>query len=258
MLRPLRQAQNSLDISPAGYVLEFLCLLEVRSDLDLVSKSHIRRYPRVGARIAVDCQTAEGTVRKHATILGGGGLYLEPDEPPLPSGPFTVKFRLAKNGPLIAAQAHVCYQDRGKGFGVEFQEIGESDRGLLIQCIQRKLGNRRKQMRAVLATQVQLGESMILAYSRDVSTGGIFVETEAPHAPGTSLTVRFSLDDTGPAVVASGEVTFSVARMGMGVRFTEITREDRQRIEAFVARNLPAPPVKSRPVRKEVGQSPAS
>jgi Tfp pilus assembly protein PilZ len=75
---------------------------------------------------------------------------------------------------------------------------------------------------------------MSLAFSRDVSLGGMFIETAIPLPIGSTITVRFNLDQKEKVVTAIAEVAYHVERMGMGVLFTQMSRPDRDAIREYV------------------------
>ena len=82
---------------------------------------------------------------------------------------------------------------------------------------------------------------MSLAFSRDLSLGGMFIDTRHPSPLGTEIDLRFHLNDGQPIVVAVAVVKYHVAKLGMGIEFTELTRADRKRVEAYVTRMPPLP-----------------
>lgn len=73
---------------------------------------------------------------------------------------------------------------------------------------------------------------------RDVSVTGLFVYSTACVRPGSEFICRVPMDD-GSVIEASGTVSRVVlndeepARSGMGIRFTELAREARDRILTF-------------------------
>jgi c-di-GMP-binding flagellar brake protein YcgR len=209
---------------------------------DLAQK-YTRKYPRIAAEFTVQFNLDGKTYREKASAVGGGGLFLSvKQEPPLEVGmELKVQFRPAKHLPMMEARARVCYVVPGEGGAMEFIEIGSEHRRLLLQYIHNRTGNRRKHPRAALATQIQCEESMSLAFARDISVGGMFIETDQPMPVGSRINIRFNLDENDPIVVASAEVTYQVGRMGVGVQFVEISPEDLKRIEHYVEKSQPLP-----------------
>lgn len=210
-----------------------------------MTRKNIRKYPRVPVRFTVEYSIGDKTLRTRATILGGGGLFLELENPPSADAEILLRFRPARHLPLIKAKAKVRYHAPGHGVAFEFTEITPEHRELLLRLIEHKKGDRRKFPRALLATQVQSQDAMLLTFSRDVSAGGMFIETNKPLTTGSIFSVRFNLDDSGPIVVARGVVTYQVKKFGMGIQFIDISSEDRKRIEAYVNRSAILPEPKS-------------
>ena len=79
---------------------------------------------------------------------------------------------------------------------------------------------------------------------RDVSVNGLFVYSSAHVPPGSEFLCRVPMDD-GSFIEAAGQVSRVVlddeepARSGMGIRFTRLAREAREKILAYT---IPAEP----------------
>ena len=92
-----------------------------------------------------------------------------------------------------------------------------------------------------VAVDYASGETFLFAYLKNISAMGIFIRTNEPLAIGTSLRLRFHVDEDDPLVL-DGEVTWinpfrpngENLNPGMGVRFTELTRERREQVVALV------------------------
>ena len=201
-----------------------------------MNRRKVRRYPRVSVNFPVDFTFGENTFHAHASTLGGGGLFLTGLDNLEPGTAVTIQFRAAKHLPLMEAKARICYQLPGQGVALEFVEIQPEHRHALLRLIHHKIGNKRRFPRAGLATQIECQQSISLAFSRDVSLGGMFIETPHPLPVDTRLNVRFHLDDDGPVVVALGQVTYQILRLGMGIQFVDLSPDDRKRVEAYVTR----------------------
>ena len=80
-------------------------------------------------------------------------------------------------------------------------------------------------------------------YTVDVSQSGMFVETLSPLPLGTELGLRFGLPRQGAPVLVKGRVVRTVPPgqasegnpCGMGIRFTNLSSEDSDKIREFVA-----------------------
>lgn len=214
----------------------------------MTRKEH-RRFPRVPVRFPVECRVGEKALRARAAILGGGGIFLELKDAPEPGTEAALRFRPARHLPFIKAKARVCYHLPGQGVAFEFTEIAPDDRELILRLVEHKKGDRRKFPRVRLATQVECEAAMILTFSRDVSAGGMFVETGTPLPTGAILTLRFNLDDN-TNISAKGVVTYQIRKFGMGVHFLDLSPEDRKSIEDYVAKGTVLP----QPARNPVGK----
>jgi len=201
-----------------------------------------RKYPRIDSKCTVEYTVGKQTFHAHATTLGGGGLLLK--EPPelSPGTETVVRFRPAKHLPVIQAKSTVIYHLPGRGMGIEFREILPEHREILLRLIYHRTIDKRREPRADFATQIESKECTSLAHSRNLSVGGMFIETASPLPNNTDLSVRFNLNDNGPAIVTRAQVSYCIPKLGMGVYFIDLQREDRKRIELFLAQNLmPAP-----------------
>ena len=184
-------------------------------------------------KVPVVFKLGETTSRIHSINLGGGGLRLVGSI--LPSGAeVEVRFRTAKHQAYIQTKARVVYALPKLGSGLEFTNIDPLHLQEILRAIHGRIGNRRKAPRVPLATQIHIQDSMALAYSRDLSVGGIFIDTKENFKLGTQADLRFHLNDDGPIVIASGEIRYIVPKLGVGVEFTQLSPEDRKRIEKFV------------------------
>jgi c-di-GMP-binding flagellar brake protein YcgR len=199
-----------------------------------MARVHPRRYPRLSVRVLADYTSGQNWSRCVASTLGGGGLFLSNIESLEPGEGISVRFRPARHLPVIEAKANVRYKKAGQGTGVEFTDITDEDRVRLLRMIHKKSGDRRKHPRAPLATQVLCKEFFSLAYSRDLSLGGMFVETARPLSIGSPVKVRFNLDQKDLVVTAEAHVHYYLDKMGMGILFDGLSLEHQRAIEQYV------------------------
>lgn len=206
-----------------------------------MNKKYCRKYPRIPIDFFVQFNLHGVAYRERASDLGGGGLFLNFKQPlPLNLGTeIAIQFRPAKHLPIIETKSKVCYVVHGQGAAIEFSEIDSEHHRLLLQFIHNRMGKRRKHPRASFATQIKCNECITLAFARDISVGGMFIETDQPMPVGSRLNLRFNLEGQDPITVAAAEVTYQVGRMGMGVQFVDVTPEDLKRIESYVAKSKP-------------------
>lgn len=197
--------------------------------------SQARKYPRISVDLPVDYSLESGEDRTRALMMGGGGLFLGVSQSLEPGTIVTIRFRPAKHLPVVEAKARVCYLVAGKGVGIEFTEIAPEHRNFILRLIHHRKGDPRRFPRVPLAAQVQFAEGSLIGFSRDVSTGGMFVETNRALEPGARMNLRFHLEPDEPIVKAEAEVLYEVPRMGIGLQFTKVAPEDLARVRTYVA-----------------------
>ena len=105
---------------------------------------------------------------------------------------------------------------------------------------------RRKAARIRLAVEVEItsGSNFYAARTRDISTGGLFIETPVALPVGAPIEIELSL--TGNRHSIRAEVAWILggsdgATEGVGVRFLELVPRTRAAIEHFMARRAPMP-----------------
>jgi hypothetical protein len=69
-----------------------------------------------------------------------------------------------------------------------------------------------------------------VASTKDISPGGLYMNTQAEIPEGSLLTLRIPLE--GRDVVCNGEVVYSNTGRGVGVTFQGLADDDRARLEA--------------------------
>ena len=205
-----------------------------------MSRKENRKYPRVPVRFNVECRTGSRTLRARAAILGGGGIFLELANAPPVGAEVFLRFRPAKHLPLVKGKAVIRYHLAGQGVALEFTDMTPEDRQIVLRLVENKKDERRQFPRVRLATQVESQDAVMLTFSRDVSQGGMFIESTSPLPTGSILTLRFNLDDQ-TNIVAKAVVTYQVRKFGMGVQFLDLTPDNRKCIADYVARNTVIP-----------------
>ncbi|HEX8284383.1 MAG TPA: PilZ domain-containing protein [Pyrinomonadaceae bacterium] len=69
-----------------------------------------------------------------------------------------------------------------------------------------------------------------IASTKDISPGGLYMNTQAEIPEGALLTLRLPLE--GRDVVCNGEVVYSNPGRGVGVTFQGLSEEDRAQLES--------------------------
>jgi len=198
--------------------------------------NNLRKFPRTKVDLPITYRLAGKNRRGRAVELGGNGLLLSGSEELIPGTELTFRFRPGKRLPMVEARAQVRSRVPGKGVGIEFTVISPEDRKVILGVVLSRLRQKRIYPRRPLVVQVDHGGGSLLAFSRNISVGGMFLGTKEPLPTGSATTLRFPLDDGGPTIVAAGEVRYSAKSHGMGVKFTELESEDRSRIDVYVTK----------------------
>lgn len=102
--------------------------------------------------------------------------------------------------------------------------------------------DKRRFLRASSAIEVWIGNDGI--YSRKderltvLGAGGAFIAARRQYPVGSTLSLRFRLHDSDEYINCHALVRSAETGVGVGVEFTDLTREDHQRIRAFVENQL--------------------
>jgi uncharacterized protein (TIGR02266 family) len=101
--------------------------------------------------------------------------------------------------------------------------------------------DRRRTSRAAVTVRIDYStvDEMFSEFTRDINEGGLFIETEKPHEPGTEVAMQFHLPGTDEVVQTRGRVVrvspgAPGTAPGMGIEFDELTPADRRRIDQIV------------------------
>lgn len=80
--------------------------------------------------------------------------------------------------------------------------------------------------------------SQVFRRAGNLSRGGLYLDHTIPVPVGTRVSLRFTLPGDSRAMTVTGEVVSISAKdaLGMGVKFVEVSEEDRQRVEAYLSR----------------------
>ena len=104
--------------------------------------------------------------------------------------------------------------------------------------------DRRYQRRLPIRITVEYAdlEDFLTDYTANLSIGGMFIETEEPLGVGTHFRLRFSVPNREAPIDTIAEVRWSQARKpssplspGMGVRFRELSPDDREAVQEMLS-----------------------
>lgn len=125
--------------------------------------------------------------------------------------------------------------------------MGSKDRrrrSLPVSEERREARDRREHERVVVSLEVdyKCDETFLFAYITDLSAMGIFIQTDKPHPPGTTLNLRFR-PPGGAQLDLDGRVIWvnrpragksEGQNPGMGVQFTDLTPTQREQVLALI------------------------
>lgn len=99
-----------------------------------------------------------------------------------------------------------------------------------------KSDERRKHKRVALLEELEYeGEGRRFRRRlTEISVEGMFIDTPNTFPPGTLLAVKFRLPNSEDHIIANAEVLYVQEKVGMGVKFKNLSPEDRDKIKAFV------------------------
>ena len=100
---------------------------------------------------------------------------------------------------------------------------------------------RRTASRADLVIRVSYSsvDEIFSEFARNINEGGMFIETDNPHAVGAEVSIHFSLPGCDRPIAASGRVAWVSQGgpdepAGMGLRFEQLDPATRRRINELV------------------------
>ena len=108
--------------------------------------------------------------------------------------------------------------------------------------------DQRAHTRSALGVTISLGSdhNFFVGLAENVSAGGVFIATHAPHAIGAELELELRLPEREQPIRATGKVCWvrpyeeaNDAPAGFGVRFARLAPADVSVIEEFIAQREP-------------------
>ena len=101
--------------------------------------------------------------------------------------------------------------------------------------------NRRRTHRAGVTVRIDYAtvDELFSEFTRDINEGGLFIETDKPHQPGTEVSMQFHLPGSSETLRTIGRVVRVCSGnvgspAGMGIEFDELTPDDRRKIDRIV------------------------
>jgi Tfp pilus assembly protein PilZ len=119
--------------------VRFRCLRKGAEHMNTGPQSKNRRYPRIALLkgMHVSWQVKSERAVSPVTTLGLGGLFVSTPKPPAVGEVVRLVLRLPDGE--VCAKGVIRDSQPGRGMGVEFTEMGQSDRARLQQLLKRLL-----------------------------------------------------------------------------------------------------------------------
>lgn len=186
--------------------------------------------------IVVDFTCNGRTTQESGRLLGAAAMVIETVRAEPLDSPAELRFRPRPASPLILARGFISAHLGAGQLRVHFTELADEHRRHLLELLFPPSTERRTTRRASLVTQMRtiVGGEPLVGYTRDISLGGVFVETETPPERGTEVTLRFKLTPEAPIVEARATVVYSMEGEGMGLRFWDVPPEVHQALKEFI------------------------
>ncbi len=225
-----------------------------------------RQLLRVDARIEVEFKSFEQFYTEYTTNISQGGLFIKTDNPQPEQSVVEVRMMLPEEPEpisLVAEVVHVIGKAAAAkhgwetGMGMHFVDYEETAKEAIENYIRRrykkdpkaKIPDRRNHMRVPMRLRVKFPDMQTLMenYARDISQGGIFIESESPKPLGEIMVLTLVHPDSGEELDLKGEVV-RVSRhdpktpksvSGMAIRFLNMDEEKRDSVNHFLAVEYP-------------------
>jgi len=105
--------------------------------------------------------------------------------------------------------------------------------------VDRRTGERRQATRAAIDMWMEESKGNELYFRRtgNLSSGGVYFEQSIPHPLGTCVSLKFTLPGESHVIQTKAEIVNTPNAengLGMGVRFIDLSHDNRRRIETYV------------------------
>lgn len=222
-----------------------------------------RREDRFAVRVPVTLRIGKETRQLYTGNVSFRGLFICTDNPPTLRQLISMELILPPKDELFTSHGMSVYvlepgQEIGQmpGVGVQFYAQAESARRQWEQFVSKikndppdlpddaidPVKRRHRRIAARFEVRPKDLDELESIYTRDVSSGGMFLETDMLLEAGRtlSMTIYHPVSNRGFTLECVVRRRSSVEPMGLGVEFTGMDESRRHRFEDFVADGLAA------------------
>lgn len=100
----------------------------------------------------------------------------------------------------------------------------------MLESHQKREKRKNTRKNCMLNIDYSNGKQIFNSFSRDISPGGMFIETFESHMPGSEVIMAFSFPKAEEPFKLGGKVIYSTAK-GIGLKFNKITQYQAERIK---------------------------
>ena len=185
-------------------------------------KRERRRNSRIPLEIPVALKnTVSGaTMRVTTTDVSEGGMAVKLPKRSRPTGRWQITFTLPGTDIALELTAEFAWEGSGTIAGLRFLEITAKVRQQLQDWLKRS------------SPEAEQEDPPISCRLTDLSLGGCYLEITSPFPVGTRVTL--SMRAANVELRAEGIVRVMHQDQGMGVEFTQTTRQQREALEKFL------------------------
>ncbi|OGP60615.1 MAG: hypothetical protein A2V67_14405 [Deltaproteobacteria bacterium RBG_13_61_14] len=222
---------------------------------------------RIEAKVDVEYQNFEQFFQEYTKNISLGGIFIKTEKMVPVQTVLEIGLKLpelAEPLTLVGEVVHAITPQMAKehgwepGLGIHFVDYDEEEAKTKLEQYVRnltkkhpdKINDRRKSHRVPLRLRVKFPnlQTLMEDYAKDISQGGIFIQSENPRQLGDRFIVTMVHPDTKQELELEGEVV-RVARReprdpgsvsGMGIRFVDLDEKAKKAIELFLATDYPA------------------
>lgn len=215
-----------------------------------------REHPRVPARLIVRFSSAKSFVEQYTSNISKGGLFLHMREPYPENTELDLAVVLPCNKRQINVRGRVVHTQlpqngHNGGMGIQFLDMVPEAREAFEQCVNGYLDEqvdigmdeerrRHERHQVKLTVKFTSPKAFLQQYTRDLSKGGLFIQTDKPLPQGTEVALKLHLPLTKRELDVPGRVAHirpvgsNGEPAGIGIEFTDLTDETRGVIDAYV------------------------
>ncbi len=224
-----------------------------------------RELLRIDAKVEVVFKRFDQFYTEYTKNISKGGMFLNTDRVFKPQTVLQINLKLPdldEPMDLVGEVVHVVDKDTADahkldpGMGIQFVDFEEGFHQALERYIaesikkgpEQKVLDRRAHKRISARLKVRFPSMDVLRkdYSRDISKGGIFIQTNKPREIGDRFALTLVHPESGQELELVGEVV-RISKLdpklpgslsGMGIRFAELDDEKRADIRRFLELDL--------------------